>query len=198
MNMIARTVAISAALALTGCAQPSVEGQDIVERSTTSTQMADQSIELDHPTYEGLGNITAAADLVVVGEVAGSEPGSPVDLGADAAGNDLGELPFVNYVVRVSDVVGGELDNNEIVITYPGGASQEAVYSVEGLGDLPVGEPLLFFLDRDSSGTYVALVSWRTRRRYQDVGWQFSAARPGDWRQSAHLFNGRCDRGGSR
>lgn len=148
------TAALIAA-GLAGCGRSAPNDAEPVASSSPGQH---QSVKLDHPTYGSIGTLVAAADLVVVGKVTGMQQGDSLEMGADATGEPLGALPFVDYLVHVTEVVRGTLAAGaDIAITFPGGESSGTLYTVEGVAPLEVGQTLMFFLSKDAGGKYFAM-----------------------------------------
>jgi hypothetical protein len=106
--------------------------------------------------FEDVAGLTTAADLVVVGTVAGIE-GANAD--TTTAGAVTSTLRFTDFVVDVHDVFAGTATDDQITIHQTGGQDADGVRT-EIMDDplLEIGETYIFFMRTDpASHRYVIL-----------------------------------------
>jgi hypothetical protein len=154
---LAALVALLIVVAVVGT---SVSGQG------SATQVSSESrspatpvfrLDADHPTYAGLGEITAGTEVIVIGEVLShtTEPGeSP---GVDALGDPLPAIPHTNYSVSVQEVLSGPIAAGSVIaVSLSGGKSSSGEFVLDGAPEIHDGDVAMFFLV-GSGGLYYPL-----------------------------------------
>lgn len=115
-------------------------------------------MQADHATYPAVGDVSAAAEEIVVGKVLSESTESGSSPGNDAYGDPLPPIPHTNYSVSVLTVLKGTVQAGDtIVVSLSGGTTPEGEFVLDGAPEIHVGDTAMFFLRADANGRYYPL-----------------------------------------
>lgn len=148
--------------ALSGCGSAADESstQKHGRQSTaTSASVPTQfEMDMDYPTFAGVGALTASASHVVLGHVVSVGPGPPLSLGTDEQGGTIPALPQTESTVQVASVLHGNLAGaSTIIVVRPGGITEAGQVADPEMSQLVVGDKAIFFVRWGGDGKYYPL-----------------------------------------
>jgi Periviscerokinin family len=138
-------------------------GENAASTKAAPTEVPTLLVAGLHPTYRDFTDLRSASGLIAFGRVTSSSVLEPPALSPDPDGVPVKGLPFTVYAVTVDKVVKGSPDiaGRSIDVAVVGGATEQAMYIVEGATPLAQGSSYLFFLSAGTDGRYYPLAGDR-------------------------------------